>query len=403
MSKLAVNGGPKVRTKPFHPWPVVTDEIVEDVTEVARSGKWGHNSEVTERHEGFHREFAEYHGVEYALTTTNGSTALELALRNLGVTFGDEVITPGSTWCATNLAAVIVGADPVFVDGHPSNYCIDPDLIEEAITPKTKAILITHIGGYVCEMDRIMEIANRHGLPVIEDCAQAHGASYKGKKVGTFGAFGCFSFQIGKLMSAGEGGMIISSDRYFADPPFGPHRPGEMAAKIRSTRKHGMGWNYRLGEFQIAVLRPQLRTLEDLRRNLVKNAEYLKDRLNEIDGVAPMAQTLEQTYYSYLFRYDSKQFKDVPKKKFQDALRAEAEGPWWWAVASVSDQGPAYCSEYFHSPRRDYSDVYCPVAERAFKEEAIGIKGTVLMGDTNDMDDIINMILKIRENIDELV
>ena len=358
---------------------------------------------MTERHEGFQQEFADYHGVECALVCTNGSTALELALRNLGVTFGDEVITPGSTWCATNLAPVIVGADPVFVDGHPSNYCIDPDLIEEAITPKTKAIMVTHIGGYVCEMDRIMEIANKHGIPVIEDCAQAHGASFKGKKVGSFGAFGCFSFQIGKLMASGEGGMIITNDDNFSDPPYGVHRGGEMAVRIASARKRHMGWNYRLGEFQIAVLRPQLRGLEELRLNLVRNAEYLKERLNEIDGVSPMAQTAEQTYYSYLFKYDRKQFKDLSKQKFQEALRAEAADDWWWAVASVADQGPAYSSEYFYSPRKDYSDVYCPVAERAFKEEAIGIKGTVLMGDTNDMDDIVNMILKIKENIDELV
>ena len=400
MAELALKGGQPVRTKPFHPWPIVTDEIVEAVTEVARSGLWGHTRTATEQAERFRAEFAEYHGVEYAIPTTNGSTALELALRNLGVTFGDEVISPACTWCATNLSIVIVGADPVFVDADPRNYCMDPEKIEEAITPRTKAIVVVHIGGYVCDMDRIMQVADRHGLPVIEDCAQAHGSRYKGKLVGSIGAFGCFSFERSKLMTAGEGGMVITSDRYISDPPFGNHVTGAQAEKIASTRKRYLGWNYRMTEFQVAVLLPQLRTLEEQRLKRVENAEYLKQRLAQIDGVEALDQSAEQNYYSYLLRYDADAFKGCPKKTFQQALGAEGVP----LFASPSDQGPAYRSDYAYSPRRDYSDVYEPVTERVYAEEAIGMQATwMLLDDKEDMDDILDAIVKVQENAEELV
>ncbi|MFH0964219.1 MAG: DegT/DnrJ/EryC1/StrS family aminotransferase, partial [Planctomycetota bacterium] len=174
MAQLALNGGPRLRNEPFCAWPVVGDEEVNAVAQVVRTGKWGHlfgkdGSKV----EQFRNAFARYYQVEYAIPVTNGSVALEVALRNAGVGYGDEVITPPTTWVATNLAPVVVGADPVFVDVLPDTYCIDPERIEEAITPRTKAIIPVHIGGYPCEMDRIMEIAGRHDLVVVEDVAQA--------------------------------------------------------------------------------------------------------------------------------------------------------------------------------------------------------------------------------------
>lgn len=397
MAKLAAKGGTPVRSEPFTNWPIVTDEIVEAVSDVARSGVWGHRA--TERSERFSRDLAQYFGVEYAIVTTNGSTALELALRNLGVTFGDEVVTPACTWCATNIAPVIVGADPVFVDADPSNYCIDPDKIEEAINSRTKAIIVVHIGGYVCDMDRIMEIADKHGLPVIEDCAQAHGSRYKGKLVGSIGAYGCFSFQRSKLMTAGEGGMVLTSDKYISDPPYGTHRPGWQMDKILSTRKRNLGWNYRMTEFQVAVLESQLRDLEQLRLKRVENAEYLKQKLIDIEGVEALEQSLEQNYYSYLFRYDSRYFQDIPKHTFKEALAAEGIT----LFASPSDQGPAYRSSYFFSPRKDYSDIYCPITERIFEEESVGMPATwMLLGEKKDMNDIIDAITKIKENLGEL-
>ena len=398
MAHLALYGGTPVRTRPFHEWPIVTDEIVDAVTQVARSGLWGHTKIATDQAEEFREQFARYYGVDYAIPTTNGSTALELALRNLGVTFGDEVITPACTWCATNLAPVIVGAEPVFVDADPSNYCIDPQKIENAITVRTKAILIVHIGGYVCDMDRIMEVAEKHDLPVIEDCAQAHGSRYKGRLVGSIGAYGTFSFERSKLMTAGEGGMVITNDAHIADPPYGNHVTGKQAELIQSKRKYYFGWNYRMTEFQVAVLLPQLKELEKQRQKRVENAEYLKRRLSEIDGVEALNQSLEQNYYSYLFRYDEAYFNSIPKKLFQKALKAEGIT----LFASPSDQGPAYRSEYFHSPRKDHRDIFCPETERIFVKEAVGMPATwMLLGSTSDMDDVADAIIKIREHLDE--
>lgn len=402
MAKLAINGGQPVRRRPFHGWPIVTEEEINAVTKVVESGDWGPSyPPLTERTEQFLASFAEYHNVDYALPVTNGSTAIEVSLRNAGIGPGDEVITPASTWVATNLAPVVVGADPVFADVSPDTYCIDPDKIEEAITPRTRAIILVHIGGYVCDMDRIMAIAQKHDLVVIEDCAQAHGSKYRGKVVGGIGHFGCFSFQISKLMTAGEGGAVITNDENLGEYVFGVcGLVGKQTERITAGRR-SIGWNYRMTQFQVAILLIQLGRLEQQRQKRVENAEYLKKRLLEIAGIQPLNQSLEQNYYSYFFKYDSTYFKDVPKQTFKEALRAEGIEH---LGTSPTAQYPVYRSPYFYSPRRDYSKVYCPEAEKAFDEEGMGFLGTgVLLGEKEDMDDIADAIIKVRENIDELL
>ncbi len=398
MAELALKGGQALRTRPFPKWPVVTEDEVNAVMEVVESGKWGHV--FTERTERFCDRYAEYHGVDYAIPVSNGSTALEVALRNAGIGPGDEVITPPSTWVATNLAPLIVGADVVFADVLPDTYCIDPDKIEEAITACTRAVIPVHIGGYLCEMDRIMEIAREHDLVVIEDCAQAHGSRYKGQVVGSIGHFGCFSFEKSKLITAGEGGMVTTNAESLGDLAFGilgvEGRQGQRLADGRIN----IGWNYRMTEFQIAVLLAQLDRFDEQREKRIENAEYLKPGLAAIDGIEPLRQSPEQNYYSYIFKYDATRFKDVPKQRFMEALEAEGIP----LFSSPSHQHPAYRSPKFRWPGKSYSDVFCPVAEKAFEQEAIGFQGTwILLGEKEDMDDIVNAILKIRENIEELV
>jgi len=398
MAELAIKGGQALRTRPFPKWPVVTEDEINAVMKVVESGQWGHV--FTEQAERFCDRYAEYHGVDYAIPVSNGSTALEVALRNAGIGPGDEVITPPSTWVATNLAPLIVGADVVFVDVLPDTYCIDPDRIEEAITGRTRAVIPVHIGGYLCEMDRIMEIATEHDLVVIEDCAQAHGSRYKGQVVGSIGHFGCFSFEKSKLITAGEGGMVTTNEESLADFAFGilgvEGRQGERLADGRIN----IGWNYRMTEFQIAVLLAQLDRFDEQREKRIDNAEYLKLRLAAIDGTEPLHQSPEQNYYSYIFKYDATRFDDVPKQRFMAALEAEGIP----LFSSPSHQHPAYRSPKFHWPGKNYDDVFCPVTERAFEQEAIGFPGTwMLLGEREDMDDIVNAILKIRENIEELV
>ena len=407
MATLAIHGGEPLRKQPFPKWPVHDEREAKAVAEVVASGKWGHVccyrnlfDELSSKVEEFRNRFAEYHGVDYALPVPNGSVALEVALRNVGIGPGDEVITPPSTWVATNLAPIIVGAEPVFADVSPDNYCMDPDRVEEAVTPRTKAVIPVHIGGYTCDMDRLMAIAEEHDLVVIEDCAQSHGSRYKGALTGTIGHFGCFSFEISKLMTAGEGGVVITNDASLGDRVHGVCGEGGcQIEKMRANGKAGTGWNTRITEMQAAILICQLERLEDQRAKRVENAEYLKKRLSEIEGIAPLRQTREQNYFSYMFKYDCRHWKDVPKRVFKEALAAEGVP----TFCSPGDQPPAYRSPYFHPRDKDYSHVHCPVAEKAFCEEGIGLQATwLLLGDVADMDDIIDAILKIREHMDEL-
>lgn len=406
MAHLAVCGGTPVRKKSFPHWPVLGDKEIKAVTEILEKGKMGRvtvfgkgePSKVDKFREAWLRY---YPGKEYAVPCSSCCTALELSLRNAGIGPGDEVITPASTWVATNLAPAMVGADPVIVDINRDNYCINPEAIEAAITPRTAAIIPVHVGGYCCEMDRIMPIAERHHLVVIEDCAQAHGSKYKGKLVGNWGHFGCFSFDIGKLMTAGEGGLVVCDDKDLGELVYGIcGQAGKQIDRILSKNRKTHGWNYRMTEFQAAILLVQLSRMNKHQQKRMKNADYLRKKLSEIEGIGSVRHEPEQNYYSFIFKYDSNYFKGVSKRKFANALKAEGIP----MFSSPSDQEPVYRSPYFHVPGKNFSKVYCPVAERAFEEEAVGILGVnALLGEEEDMNDIVDAIVKIKQSIDELV
>ena len=365
MAKLAICGGEPLREKPFPSWPVFDDRERSAISQVLESGKWGHAHSPESRTVAFERAFAEYHGVSYAVSVTSGSTALEIPLRAAGIGYGDEVITPPTTWVATNLAPVMIGADPVFVDVDPDTYCLDPDKIEEAITPKTKAIVVVHLGGYLCDMDRINEVATRHHLVVIEDCAQAHGSRYKGKLVGTIGDFGSFSFEKSKLMTAGEGGMAITNHHNWGKYAYSLANAGALYGGQPGRYDGGSipGWNARMTEFQAAILSVQLTRLEEHRRKRAENAAYLKEKLSQIEGISTLRQDPNQNYYSYIFKYDARHFQDVSVWRFREAVAAEGVP----CFSSASHQFPVYRSPVFMSPRRSYRHINCPVAERAFE------------------------------------
>ncbi len=398
MAKLAINGGTPVRTKPYI-WPIVGEEEEKLVMDVVKSGKWGHcmspDCEVTK----FEKKYADYFGVKYAISIHGGSTALEYALRSIGIGPNDEVITPALTWVATQMAAVLIGADPVFVDVCPDNYCIDPEKIKEAITPKTKAIIPVHLGGYLCDMNKIMEISKEYNLPVIEDCAQAHGSRYDGKLAGTIGKFGCFSFEISKIMTAGEGGMIITNDKEKAEYIYSATNAGWAYGNRGNYPDKIPGWNLRMTEFQAVLLSFQLDKLEERKRKRLKNALYLTEQLSKIEGIKPLKQDPDQNYFSYFFKFDSAHFNDIPVQKFREALEAEGIIR---CFSSASHQ-LVYKMYQFCSPRKDYSNVSCPEAEKAFYKEAVGLSASgMLLAEKEDMDDIVNAIIKIKENCNEL-
>ncbi|MBV9763086.1 MAG: DegT/DnrJ/EryC1/StrS family aminotransferase [Acidobacteriaceae bacterium] len=401
MPELALLGGSPIRTTPFSPWPIFDDCERGKVRDVLESGKWGHLMSPADKVTELERVFAEYYGVKYAIAVSSGSVALEAALRTARVTEGDEVITTPTTWVAPALAAVMVGADPAFVDIRDDSYCIDPALIEAAITPRTKAIVPVHLGGYLCDMRAIVSIAKRHNLTVIEDCAQAHGSRYESSLAGTFGDFGCFSFEATKLMTSGEGGMVITNNDDFAEYLYCFTHAGVQYANRGSGYPKGRiaGWNMRITEFQAVLLMCQLSRLEEHRERRSENAVYLGQQLKEIPGIAPLPHCPGQNFYSYMFKFDSNLFSGAPVQAFRAALRAEGIP----CYSSASHQFPVYRSHVFLSPRLDYSNTYCPVAERAFESEAVGLQATwTLLGSRHDMDDVVAAVKKIHSHSVEL-
>jgi len=203
MGTLAICGGTPVRTKPFPKWPVFDEREVKALREVVESGQWWGRTPGS-RVEQFEQAFARYQHARHAIACTNGTIALYLALRAVGVQPGEEVIVPPYTFIASASSVLDVGAVAVFADIDPTTLTLDPQAVEAAITPRTRAIIAVHIAGRPCDMDSLTEIARKHGLALIEDAAQAHGASWKGRRVGAIGDAGGFSFQASKNITAGE-------------------------------------------------------------------------------------------------------------------------------------------------------------------------------------------------------
>jgi dTDP-4-amino-4,6-dideoxygalactose transaminase len=287
MSVLAINGASPVRTEPFSAWPVHDQQEVKAITQVVESGKWWRFAyatgvEVQERIDAgeiskvleFSRAFAQHQQAQYGIAVANGTGSLEIIFKALGIGPGDEVIVPAYTYVASATAVLQVNAVPIFVDVDPETYNLNPDLLEAAITPRTKAIEPVHFGGQPADMDRILEIAQKHGLFVVEDAAHAHGSEWRGRKVGALGDAGSFSFQSSKNMTAGEGGIILTNDTNLAE------RCDSLLWAGREKGRpwyefHRLGWNYRLTEFQAAILLIQLGRLEAQNERRMENARYL--------------------------------------------------------------------------------------------------------------------------------
>ena len=268
--KLAIHGGTATKTVPFPNWPQYGEKEEKVLMEVLHSGIWW-RTPGTKTLE-FEEKFAAYHQANYGLACTNGTAALEIVVAALGIGLGDEVIVPDFTFIASAGAVLSVGAMPVLVDVDPGTYCIDPEKVEAAITPRTKAIIAVHIAGHPSDMDRLKEIARIHNLFLIEDSAHAHGSEWKGHKVGAIGTVGTFSFQASKLMTAGEGGMVITNNEDLAVRLRSVHDCGRMPGQWFYSH-YIYGSNYRLSEWQGAVLTQQLGRLEAQAAVRTPNAE----------------------------------------------------------------------------------------------------------------------------------
>jgi dTDP-4-amino-4,6-dideoxygalactose transaminase len=395
--QLAIKGGTPVREKPFSPWPIYDQREVRAVQEVVESRAWGGQPSPKIKVSQFAPKFASYHTARYGICISHGTTALEVALKAAGVKAGDEVIVPAFTFVATAAAALYIGAVPVFVDIDPDTWCINPDEVEKAITERTRAIVPVHLGSRMADMDRIMAIAHRHGLRVIEDCAHMHAGFWREKGAGSIGDLGCFSFEISKLMTAGEGGIVLTSDEELEERCQSYISCGRVRPTDRHLRQQeALGWNYRMTEFQAAILLVQLERLKEQTAIREENKQYLSGRLEHIEGISTLREDDRMTArsgYGFLFKYIPEEFGDTPRDTFVAALQAEG---------IPNDGGkyePVYKSPLFawrDAPVSvDYSEAFCPVAERAAYHECVWLPHELFVGSREDVDDIAAAIEKV--------
>ena len=285
--------------------PIISDEEIEAVTEVLKSGMLAQGPKVDE----FEKKFAEYSEAKYGIATSSGTTALHTALVAAGVERGDEVITTPFTFAATSNSILYSDATPVYADIDPKTFNLNPEKIEEKITDKTKAIVPVHLYGQPADMDPILEIAEKHDLKVIEDAAQAHGSTYKGKKIGSIGDLGCFSFYPTKNMTTGEGGMVTTND-------------DDLAEKSAMIRAHGeskryeqslLGYNYRMTDIAASIGIVQLKSIDKFNEKRNENAKYLSEGLSDVEGITTpcVDSNVTHVFHQYTIRVskDRDEFK----------------------------------------------------------------------------------------------
>ena len=329
MSKLALLGGAPVFDKPLSaPWPPVDEVTAKKLVELYYSREWTAFHSTEKR---FAEAFASHHDARFGIFTVNGTVTLESALSIFSIGPGDEVIVPALTWCATAMAVHYVGATPVYVDIDPTTLCIDPDKFEAAITARTRAVIPVHLYGSMADMERVMDIARRHGLRVIEDCAHSHGGIWDGKHVGSIGHVGSFSFQHSKTMACADAGISITSDPDAADHLFRSkqigYRDGEGSANVQSGPPSGlMCHNYRATAFPALILHEQLKTLDERLDTYGKAALYLEARLKDRTHVRIQARgrkASRQSYFGWVMMLDHPDYLGIPAALFKSAIEAE--------------------------------------------------------------------------------
>jgi len=408
MSALALLGGSTSKSKPFPLWPQFDEKEQNALNEVLESRVWW--STPGTRTLAFEQSFAKFHGASHGIAVTNGTAAIEVTMAALGINAGDEVILPNFTFVATASAVLFANALPVLVDVDPETYCIDPDLVDVAITPRTKAIIAVHMGGHPADLDRLQQIANARGLALIEDSAHAHASEWRGRRVGTFGVAGTFSFQSSKLMTAGEGGMIISSDDNFERQARAVHDCGRMPGEWFYSH-FIYGSNYRLSEWQGAILHVQLGRLDEQTQLRHKNSRLLDRLLREIAGLTP--QKLDQRctrngQYAYIFHMDNKHFAGISTERFIAAMNAEG-------IPNQASYPPLHELHVFRNGdyRKRLSGKQAE-ADHAFLRqkfpatqkaawETVWIPQPALLGDEEDMHEIVAALSKIQKHAKDLV
>jgi dTDP-4-amino-4,6-dideoxygalactose transaminase len=373
------------------------------VTAVVKSGQWGGYPYPGSQTAEFLRRFLELQGGHYAVAAINGTVTMEVALRAADIGWGDEVIVPAYTFQATAAAPMAAGAIPVIVDIDPDTYCIDVQAIAAAITDKTRAVIPVHLGAQMADMDAIMALAERHDLIVIEDCAHAHGARWRGQGAGTIGHFGSFSLQSSKILTAGEGGVLIC-------------RTAELAARAASIidcgRPHDpagrlftMGANFRLSELQAALANVALDRFPEQARQREEMAAYMDEALSEIPGLRLLKRDPRHTtrsFYRYIFALEP-QVLGLAHDAFCYAL--DQEGIPCWIGYEAMSHYELFQPQLSRLPvpsafpeRFQFDQMELPQAERACQQEAVWLDESIFRAGQQGVDDAVAAIRKIYDN-----
>lgn len=372
-------------------WPISDEKEEAAVKKVLQSGCWWRNggTEVKE----FEKSFANYQDCVGGIAVANGTIAIETALKALNIGLGDEVIVPDFTFYSTVSAVLSVGAVPVLVDVSADTFCLNVDLVESAITDKTKAVIVVHIAGNIDNMDRLIDITKKKGIFLIEDSSHAHGAEWLGKKAGSFGKIGTFSFQNAKLMTAGEGGMVTSNDIELLERVFLQVNCGR--AEGDTNYNHVLvGTNARLSEIQGAVLQVQLQRLMKQLSVREKNYKYLEQRFKEIRGIRLQAVPDGMTthpHYMVMFYYDCKQFNMAPREDFIQYLK-ECRLPVNRSYKSIHEL-PIFAKLPKEAWRMDNASKGCPNSKK-ISNDVVCLAHNLLLGDEVLIDYVVECIKK---------
>lgn len=412
IGKPALLGGNPVRAKSFPAWPVVNDLDERGLKDVLHSRKWyrGSGNKV----DRFEKDYAALTGARHCVATANGTSALFASVGALDIGPGDEVILPPYTFVATLNVVLLQYALPVFVDSDRETFQIDARKIEAAITPRTAAVIPVHMGGAVADLDTILAVSRKHKIAVIEDACQAHLAEWRGRKVGTWGDAGCFSFQASKNLNCGEGGAILTNNEELADRCYAFHNNSNAR---RSTHRNmtdagSRAANLRLTEFQAGLLLSQMTRVEEQSKIREENAKYLTGLFKEIPGIHPAAiyeGCTQNAYHLYMFRYRGEEFGNLSRTKFMQALRAEG-------IPCSSGYSPLNRHETVKATFRTkgYRRIYskseldeweirnqCPEND-LLCQEGVWFSQTMLLGNRTDMDQIAEAVRKIKKHASAL-
>lgn len=403
----AMLGGPAVGLEGSRKWPVFDGTEEQMLLDVLRSGKWGRgNGQMVRR---FEDKYAALTGARYCLAVANGTSALYTSLSALDIGPGDEVILPPYTFVATLNVILEKRALPVFVDSDRKTFQIDAAKIERAITARTRAIMPVHMAGGAADMDAISAIGRKHNVPVLEDACQAVLGEWRGRKLGTLGALGCFSFQASKNLNCGEGGAVLTSDEALFQRCSMFHNNGRSVHQGSTGLSYtGQGLNLRLTEFQAGLLLAQMTRVEAQSKVREKNAAYLTSLLGEVPGIVPVVNyegCTRSAWHLYMFRYDAARFDGLARERFLKALGAEG-------VPASSGYQPLNREPLITSAfaTRGYQRVFakadleswqertaCPENERLC-QEAVWLTQATLLGPRTDMERIATAIRKIQRH-----